>query len=413
MKKSFLTVLFIALLTVAGLAMPAAAYADTGTCPAGGTDPNGGSGGNPPAVSIDEATVTGVQDRYAYTGRQITPAPVVTVFVAPNPASGSADPEGVVLTEGIDYLVSYADADGVLMPCLFYAGQCRLVIEGIGDYTGRVEIPLEIYMAKGWRQVDGKWYYYSAENVMKTNGWAKDSKGWCWLGSDGAVTEDQWIKDGGEWYYIKKNGYMAANEWAKDSKGWMWLDKDGHIVKSRWLKDGGEWYYIKSNGYMAANEWEKDSKGWMYMNSSGRITKSKWVRTDGKWYYLKADGYMDKTYNTGINKLGCPYVYGASGPYAFDCSGFVMWVMRQQGIYLPHNAAGQYNALASKNIGTDWHNAQVGDLVFYSYGGPGSSHHVGIYAGDGQLLHASSTHGGVVITSVNYTNGHIAAICRP
>ncbi len=124
-------------------------------------------------------------------------------------------------------------------------------------------------------------------------------------------------------------------------------------------------------------------------------------------------GKSERIIYTGKSKLGCPYVWAAAGPYAFDCSGFTMYVMRQQGIYLPHNAAGQYYALSSKNIGTNWRKAKPGDLVFYSYGGPGSSHHVGIYVGDGKVMHASSSHGRVVITNIGYSNGHVAAICRP
>jgi glucan-binding YG repeat protein len=104
---------------------------------------------------------------------------------------------------------------------------------------------------------------------------------------------------------------MTSNDWAKDSKGWMWMGANGKAVKNRWIKwsvnagGDGEWYFIKSNGYMAAKAWVKDSHGWMWMGANGKITKNKWIKSGGYWYYLKADGYMatgkltidGKTYN--------------------------------------------------------------------------------------------------------------------
>jgi cell wall-associated NlpC family hydrolase len=81
---------------------------------------------------------------------------------------------------------------------------------------------------------------------------------------------------------------------------------------------------------------------------------------------------------------------------------------------LPTNSSspeGLYEEVGS-NLVSSVDDLSYGDLVFYSYGGryPG---HVGIYVGNGQLMHASSSRGRVVVTSVTYTNGHIAAICRP
>ncbi|MCR5846137.1 MAG: hypothetical protein K6G78_06165 [bacterium] len=179
--------------------------------------------------------------------------------------------------------------------------------------TLTVSEPAPAY-APGWnRDADGDWIYVNEDGSIRTNGWAKDSKGWCYLGDDGKIVKSKWIKDtNGEWYYLKDNGYMAANEWAKDSHGWMYMASNGKITKGKWVKYKGEWYYLKANGYMAANEWAKDSKGWMYMDSSGKITKSKWVKYNGSWYYLKADGYMA----TGTQTInGKTYKFASSGKW--------------------------------------------------------------------------------------------------
>ncbi|WP_290184569.1 C40 family peptidase [Corynebacterium glaucum] len=80
------------------------------------------------------------------------------------------------------------------------------------------------------------------------------------------------------------------------------------------------------------------------------------------------------------SKVGAPYVYGAAGPNAFDCSGFTSWVYSQAGISIPRTSQAQ--ASAGQNIPLD--QIQPGDIVVY-YGG---ASHVAIYAGDGMMIDA-------------------------
>lgn len=80
-------------------------------------------------------------------------------------------------------------------------------------------------------------------------------------------------------------------------------------------------------------------------------------------------------------KLGAPYVYGATGPSSFDCSGLTGWAFSQAGVSLPRISQDQ------ANVGTRISSAsalQPGDLVFFY----SDLHHVGIYAGNGQIIHA-------------------------
>ncbi|MFC5662097.1 NlpC/P60 family protein [Kitasatospora misakiensis] len=82
------------------------------------------------------------------------------------------------------------------------------------------------------------------------------------------------------------------------------------------------------------------------------------------------------------SKLGAPYVYGATGPNSFDCSGLTGWAYAQAGVSLPRTSQDQANA--GTRIGSDISQAQPGDLViFYA-----DRHHVGIYVGGGQVIHA-------------------------
>ncbi|WP_345281204.1 C40 family peptidase [Streptomyces gulbargensis] len=78
--------------------------------------------------------------------------------------------------------------------------------------------------------------------------------------------------------------------------------------------------------------------------------------------------------------VGKPYVWGATGPSAFDCSGLMVWSYRQAGISLPRTSAAQRYAGRQVPLSQ----ARPGDLVTYR----GDASHVGIYAGDGQVIHA-------------------------
>lgn len=82
------------------------------------------------------------------------------------------------------------------------------------------------------------------------------------------------------------------------------------------------------------------------------------------------------------SKKGTPYVYGASGPNSFDCSGFTSWVYARAGKHLPRTSSQQ--AAATRNIPAS--DRRPGDLVFFASGG--DVYHVGIYAGKNLIWHA-------------------------
>ncbi len=94
----------------------------------------------------------------------------------------------------------------------------------------------------------------------------------------------------------------------------------------------------------------------------------------------------------GSQFVGNPYVYGGSSlTNGTDCSGFVMSVYSAFGVSLPHSSS----ALRSVGYGVSYDEMQPGDIVCYSG-------HVGIYAGNGQLLHASTYRTGITYSNVNY-----------
>jgi peptidoglycan DL-endopeptidase CwlO len=102
--------------------------------------------------------------------------------------------------------------------------------------------------------------------------------------------------------------------------------------------------------------------------------------------------------------LGCPYQWAASGPKRFDCSGFTMFVYAQVGVSLPHSSRAQINC--GQRVSRA--NLKPGDLVFF--GSP--IHHVGLYIGGGNMIHAPHTGDVVSIDPISYS-GDYAGACRP
>lgn len=131
--------------------------------------------------------------------------------------------------------------------------------------------------------------------------------------------------------------------------------------------------------------------------------------------YIRSD-FLDLTESSSSNSdiaatakqyLGTGYVYGGASPRGFDCSGFAMYVYSQHGYSLPHSATSQWQS----GLGTRVYSIselQPGDLVFFndpSRNAGRACSHAGIYTGDGQFIHSSSSRsGGVIVSSL--TSGY-------
>ncbi|MDU6985681.1 MAG: NlpC/P60 family protein, partial [Terrisporobacter othiniensis] len=115
--------------------------------------------------------------------------------------------------------------------------------------------------------------------------------------------------------------------------------------------------------------------------------------------------------NLAAKQLGKPYVWGAQGPSSFDCSGLTYYVYKNAaGVTLPRVSSDQsrYGTTVSKS------NLKAGDLVFFDTSGSnnGAVSHVGIYVGNGEMIHASSSKEKIVQVSIEtsyWNNAYVRA----
>lgn len=109
---------------------------------------------------------------------------------------------------------------------------------------------------------------------------------------------------------------------------------------------------------------------------------------------------------TACAQVGDPYVWGANGPDSFDCSGLTQYAYKAAGVHLTHYTGAQWN----EGPAISQSEARPGDLVFFS--SPSNLHHVGLYLGNGQMVHAPRAGKPVMVSSI-YNMPSIAGFRRP
>jgi cell wall-associated NlpC family hydrolase len=118
---------------------------------------------------------------------------------------------------------------------------------------------------------------------------------------------------------------------------------------------------------------------------------------------VPASGRAAAAVQYAMAQVGDAYVYGAAGPDAFDCSGLTMMAWAQAGVALPHSSSAQFSSGPHVSSG----DLQPGDLVFYY--SPIS--HVGMYIGNGMIVHAANPGAGVTVAPV-FSMPYVGAV-RP
>lgn len=118
---------------------------------------------------------------------------------------------------------------------------------------------------------------------------------------------------------------------------------------------------------------------------------------------------MSSVAEIALAQVGKSYVWGASGPDSFDCSGLVVYCYAQAGVSLTHQSQALYNRVASLgNLVYNISSLKAGDLVFWGTNGSSSSiYHVGIYIGNGQYVHAATYGVGVVVSTLSASGNYV------
>lgn len=212
-----------------------------------------------------------------------------------------------------------------------------------------------------------------------------------------------------DWFHISydgKSGYVSTDYLVMDQDNRFETYgrtnangvcvRSGASIESEILGTVGKDTYVTVHGF--ENGWydvtsEYGTKGYI------RSDFLDLTETDGS-ASSAASGLVD----VAKRYLGTRYSYGGASPSGFDCSGFTMFLYRQLGISLPHTATGQWQS----GVGTKVYSASEmvpGDLVFFndpSRNNGKACSHVGLYMGNKQFIHASSSRsGGVIISSLN------------
>lgn len=189
------------------------------------------------------------------------------------------------------------------------------------------------------------------------------------------------------------------------------VDRQGDYIKILYGDDYNEGYVINT-GLETTGEWvEKDdvhaeikriaaekaeaARKEEIAKQNAKNASSAYVTSDDSSSSASSSSSKGQAIvNSAMKYLGVPYVWGGTSPSGFDCSGLVQYVCKQNGISVPRVAASQRNA--GQYISRE--NLQPGDLVFFSHGGGVS--HVGIYIGNGNMIHAPQTGDVVKISSI-------------
>ena len=196
--------------------------------------------------------------------------------------------------------------------------------------------------------------------------------------------------DGSQFSYTTLVHYSAST--GSSVLGQM---EDGSCVTL--LGEYGNFYKVDCSGYtgyIAKTQISQKNDGNYYVSCVPESRETK--KMD---HNTIADALSLRTQLMSItkNQLGSAYVYGASTPGAFDCSGLTSYVYRNMGRSIHRMADDQMQdgLIITKE------NLQVGDLVFFrAPGSPWLASHVGIYAGDNMFIHASTSRG-VIYSSLN------------
>ncbi len=185
--------------------------------------------------------------------------------------------------------------------------------------------------------------------------------------------------------------------------------KDGTVITV--LATKGDFYKVDCFdmvGYVAKSQVQVNENGEYYVNCVEGSSQTKYLPSTSM---QSAIALRDAIVAEAHEQLGSRYVHGGTRPGAFDCSGLTYYLYNSNGFELSRAMLEQMAA----GIVVAKEDLQAGDLVFFSNTGGGNfASHVGIYIGNGQIIHASSGRRGITTDdlSANYYVKHFQCARR-
>ena len=198
------------------------------------------------------------------------------------------------LDDNDNYVKGWKKIDGSWYYFSYYMYTGFNTIEGYSYYFGE-----NGKMRTGWILYDDVWFYFGTDGIMKA-GWQNINGSWYCFHSYGYMLQN-WQQISGIWYYFGGNGVMRTG-WQKISGQWYYFSGSGAMAKG-WQQIGGNWYYFGDSGIMRTG-WEKINGKWYYFGDSG-VMRIGWAQANGKWYYFESNGAM----KTGWLSLGGYWYY--------------------------------------------------------------------------------------------------------
>lgn len=192
-----------------------------------------------------------------------------------------------------------------------------------------------------------------------------------------------------------------------EENGWSKIKVDGKegYVSSDLLSDQKVEVTKTTNNTITNTTNNKTNNTTKKNNVTSRSSTT--VREEKQTTEAVSSGKGSTVVATAKNYIGSKYVYGATGPTSFDCSGFTSYVYKLHGISLNRTAQAQYSNGTSVSRG----NLQPGDLIMFG-SSASSINHVAIYIGNGNIVHAANPSRGVTIDSINsgyYDKNYVGA----
>ena len=265
------------------------------------------------------------------------------------------------------------------------------IIETMGDW-----ICIELGTTKGWIRSDK---LMTEEEKAKIDKEAKEAEEAAKKAAEEEEKQEQTTKT----MYANSATVNVREEASKDSEI---VEQIKLNTKVTVLSEESGWAKVSVNskeGYIASNLLSS-SKTQETTSRGSTTTRKKATSTETT---TVSSGKGSTVVETAKNYIGYKYVYGASGPNSFDCSGFTSYVFRLHGVSLSRTAKGQY----SNGSAVSRADLQPGDLVMFGTSVSGINH-VGIYIGGGKIVHAANPSRGVTIDTINsgyYNNNYVGA----